>query len=208
IADITELSPRTSLTTSAVSRDTLPVRAATAALGGCGAGDTFPVGVRGVHSAALTTLTTSSEDGDIYQTSLRSRKDHDDSCEFPEWGKRVAYSSLPTSVVSRDTLPVRAATAALGGCGAGDTFPVGVRGVHSAALTTLTTSSEDGDIYQTSLRSRKDHDDSCEFPEWGKRVAYSFCRSQHAGPRPCAGIPAYWCHRTAGREGARRQNSW
>jgi hypothetical protein len=40
-----QLSSRTSLTTSAVSRDTFPVRAATAALGCCGAGDTFLVGV-------------------------------------------------------------------------------------------------------------------------------------------------------------------
>src|SRR5262249_45519451 len=94
-----DLSPRTSLTTSAVSRDTFPVRAATAALGCCCAGDTFPMGVRGVHSAALSTPHYIIRNGDIDQTSLRSRKDHDDSCEFPEWGRGSPIHSAGHSVL-------------------------------------------------------------------------------------------------------------
>src|SRR5262249_23158888 len=94
-----ELSSWTSLTTSAVSRDTFPVRAATAALGCCCAGDTFPMGVRGVHSAALSTPHYIIRNGDIDQTSLRSRKDHDDSCEFPEWGRGSPIHSAGHSVL-------------------------------------------------------------------------------------------------------------
>jgi hypothetical protein len=70
-----QLSPRTSLTTSAVSRDTFPVRAATAAVECCCASDTVPCVERPrcpLRSAQYPPCIIRS--GDIYQTSLPSQR--------------------------------------------------------------------------------------------------------------------------------------
>ena len=83
---------------------------------------------------------------------------------------------------------------------------VSVSDVHPSTLETSHRIT-DGVAHQTSLRSQRDHDDSCELPSHGRRVAYSFCRSRSTDHISTQASPHTGLTAPPLRDGARRQNS-